>query len=162
MEKATFENKTYYDLLGIERDASLDEIKKAYRTLARKFHPDSHHSDTETIELEEVDLSQTRVFKILTFAYHILKDPALREEYDRSLPPLVNNWAQPVADEIGAKLENYSSHKNPSQAVHTFGALAPNDDEPVEALVEDWNGQSIANMMHKRKGFFSKLFWFIK
>jgi curved DNA-binding protein len=64
--------KDYYQVLGIGREASGDEIQKAYRKLARKFHPDvSKEKDAETR------------FKEIAEAYEVLKDPEKRVKYDR-------------------------------------------------------------------------------
>jgi curved DNA-binding protein len=66
------EYKNYYDIMGIARDASEDEIKRAYRKLARKYHPDvSKEADAETR------------FKELGEAYAVLKDPEKRAAYDQ-------------------------------------------------------------------------------
>ena len=69
--------KDYYNVMGIERDASQDEVKRAYRKLARKYHPDvSKEADSETR------------FKELGEAYAVLKDPEKRAAYDQ----LGENW----------------------------------------------------------------------
>jgi len=63
--------KDYYAVMGVDRDASQDEIKRAYRKLARKFHPDvSKEPDAEAR------------FKELGEAYEVLKDPEKRAAYD--------------------------------------------------------------------------------
>lgn len=62
-----------YEVLGVSRDASADDIKKAYRTLARQLHPDTNPDDPE---------AEAR-FKEVAQAYEILSDPAARERYDR-------------------------------------------------------------------------------
>lgn len=67
------EEKDYYKLLGVERDASADEIKKAFRKMAQKLHPDKHKGDKE---IEEK-------FKSINEAYEVLKDPDKRAQYDR-------------------------------------------------------------------------------
>lgn len=69
--------KDYYNVMGLERNASQDEIKRAYRKLARKYHPDvSKEADAEAR------------FKELGEAYAVLKDPEKRAAYD----DLGANW----------------------------------------------------------------------
>jgi curved DNA-binding protein len=64
--------KDYYETLGLERTAAQEDIKRAYRKLARKYHPDvSKHDDAEDR------------FKELGQAYEVLKDPEKRAAYDR-------------------------------------------------------------------------------
>ncbi|GAA3139677.1 hypothetical protein GCM10020001_072850 [Nonomuraea salmonea] len=64
-------NSDYYATLGVRRDASQDEIKKAYRRLARELHPDVN-PDPDTQER----------FKEITQAYEVLSDPNKRQMYD--------------------------------------------------------------------------------
>ena len=64
--------KDYYDVLGVSKDASQDEIKKAYRKLARANHPDANPNDAEA----------ERRFKEVGEAYSVLSDEAKRREYD--------------------------------------------------------------------------------
>src|SRR5579863_5882653 len=71
------EYRDYYKILGVARTASADDVKKSYRRLARKFHPDvSKEKDAEAH------------FKEVQEAYEVLKDPEKRAAYDQ----LGSNW----------------------------------------------------------------------
>ncbi len=74
------EYKDYYKVLGVERTATADEIKKAFRRLARKHHPDVNPNDK----------SAEKRFKEINEAYEVLSDPEKRQKYD-SLGP---NWQE--------------------------------------------------------------------
>src|SRR5215210_1776317 len=63
----------YYQVLGVKRDAKPEEIKKAYRRLARKYHPDVNPGDKSAEER----------FKLITEAHDVLSDAKKRQVYDR-------------------------------------------------------------------------------
>lgn len=65
--------KNYYQVLGLERTASEDDVRKAYRKLARKYHPDSNQGDAKA----------EATFKEVSEAYSVLSDPEQRKEYDQ-------------------------------------------------------------------------------
>ena len=75
------EFKDYYDVLGVHRNASDAEIKKAFRTLARRYHPDVA-KDKTTAE---------KKFKEINEANEVLSDPEKRRKYDE----LGANWNHP-------------------------------------------------------------------
>jgi curved DNA-binding protein len=73
----TMEFRDYYEIMGVARDATQDDVKRAYRKLARKYHPDvSEDKDAEAR------------FKEVGEAYEVLKDPEKRAAYDQ----LGANW----------------------------------------------------------------------
>src|SRR5438094_3498291 len=65
--------RDYYETLGVKRDASEDEIKKAYRKLARQYHPDRNPGDKQA----------EAKFKEVQDAYEVLSDKQKRANYDR-------------------------------------------------------------------------------
>src|SRR5690348_12778864 len=69
--------RDYYETLGVSRDADSEEIRRAYRSQARRYHPD--------VNKEEGAADR---FKELSEAYDVLRDPEKRERYDR----LGRNW----------------------------------------------------------------------
>ncbi len=77
------EYKDYYKVLGVDRKASEDQIKRAYRDLAKKYHPDRNPGDKSSEEK----------FKSINEAYEVLKDPKKRQRYDQ-LGDSYSNWQQ--------------------------------------------------------------------
>ncbi|XP_062859005.1 dnaJ homolog subfamily B member 12b [Trichomycterus rosablanca] len=64
--------KNYYEILGVQKDASDEDLKKAYRKLALKFHPDKNHAP-----------GATEAFKAIGNAYAVLSNPGKRSHYDQ-------------------------------------------------------------------------------
>ena len=81
------EFKDYYKVLGVARDAGDDEIKKAFRKAARKYHPD-------------INAGAEAKFKDVNEAYEVLKDPERRAAYDQlgQEPPRSQGPYQPPPD----------------------------------------------------------------
>lgn len=73
------EYKDYYQILGVKREASMADIKRAYQKLARKYHPDLNKDEGAEAHFKEINE-----------AYHALKDPEKRKVYDQ----LGANWHQ--------------------------------------------------------------------
>ena len=91
----------YYEILEIDKDADSESIKKAYKKLAKKFHPDLNPNDIESAEEK---------FKEINEAYHVLIDDNERNKYDlfgseyvpRKAPPwqASNVWTNDTWDYI--------------------------------------------------------------
>src|SRR5665647_3017698 len=84
--------KDYYETLGVKRDASQDDLKKAFRQLARKYHPDLNKGSKEAEEK----------FKEINEAYQVLSDPQKKTEYDQ-----VGHTAFKPGDTAGYKTPSY-------------------------------------------------------
>ena len=73
-------NENYYDVLGVSKNATQDEIKKAYRRMARQYHPDVNKDDPQA----------EAKFKAVNEANEVLSDPEKRAQYDK----FGSNWKQ--------------------------------------------------------------------
>lgn len=69
--------KTYYEILEVDKNASNEIIKKAYSTLAKKYHPDLQSENNKNIAEEK--------FKLINEAYEILSDEQKRKQYDSTI-----------------------------------------------------------------------------
>jgi curved DNA-binding protein len=96
--------RDFYEVLGVSRDASAEEIRKAYRKLARKHHPDVNKDD-----------GAEERFKEISEAYDVLSDPDKRKQYDRFGPA----WRQAAAGGGG------SGGAGASSGFGGFGAGGP-------------------------------------
>ena len=67
------QKEDYYNVLGVERNANQDDVKRAYRKLALKYHPDKNQGNKEAEEK----------FKVAAEAYEVISDPAKRQRYDQ-------------------------------------------------------------------------------
>ena len=68
----------YYTILGVNKNATKEEIRKAYLSLAKKFHPDKFTDKTESKKMQEQ-------FSKIAIAYKVLLDSEKRSEYDKQL-----------------------------------------------------------------------------
>lgn len=91
--------KDYYKVLGVSKGAGADDIKKAFRKLARKYHPDVNPGDKKAEEK----------FKEINEAYEVLSDPDKRRKYDTLGP----NWQEQFGFQPGAGRRSYSYRGSP-------------------------------------------------
>jgi len=74
--------KDYYKILGVDKTANENDIKKSYRKLALKYHPDKHKADSEKEKTES-----DAMFKDINEAYSVLSDKKKREMFDNGIDP---------------------------------------------------------------------------
>ncbi len=91
------DEKDYYSLLGVQRDATPEQIKEAYKEIARVYHPDSNYYSEITDQ--DLNVDQIDVFKTITAAYHTLTNAAKRAAYDQTLAPDLRGWVDPVDED---------------------------------------------------------------
>jgi DnaJ-class molecular chaperone len=109
-DEASMDFKDYYKVLGIDREASADTIKSAYRKLARKYHPDMNPGDKKAEER----------FKEINEANEVLGDPEKRKKYDE----LGSNWEQILREQEFARKQGASR----SRGFEGFGEAAGGED----------------------------------
>lgn len=91
--------KDYYKILGLTKEASKDEIKKAFRSLAKKYHPDKNKDDESAIKM----------FQDVSEAYEVLGNEKSREEYDKKLETMNSKQAN------GTRPNGFNMNKNTSK-----------------------------------------------
>ena len=87
---------TYYEILGLKQTADEDEIRRSYRKLAKKYHPDLNPGDAVC----------EQKFKEISVAYETLSDPQKRKEYDEKLSVKPKVGAKKAKSKTGAGFSN--------------------------------------------------------
>jgi curved DNA-binding protein len=138
--------KDYYQILGIERNASHEEIKKAYRRLALKYHPDKNKENPEAIEK----------MKEINEAYSVLSDPKKRKEYD-------SLWQQYGSFAYHRFRESYSEEdilrgSDINQIFEEFAKMF--GFRSSEEILRDFYGSRYQSFEFRKPGFFATGFVF--
>lgn len=123
--------RNYYDLLGILPSATMVEVKRAYRVMARKHHPD----------FNPLDPGATERFKDLQEAYNTLRDASARTRYDRTLGFKSSQWTESIEDkddpveDLRARRERARAEKRPDDFYYDE-PLGPRSDAARAAAEE--------------------------
>ena len=119
------QTKNYYELLEVTNSATTAELKKAYFQLAKKYHPDVAGEEGESM------------FKQISEAYDVLKDPSTRQRYDESLKYGIAYGQSPHQGGYGGQQAEYDM----ADAMKSFNSVFTDlfTGEILEAFKEDWN-----------------------
>lgn len=147
-------SKTHYELLGVSPEASKEEIKAAYREIARVYHPDSHFFD-DIVGTAPLSSADEDIFKAVTNAYNILSDEALRAKYDEMLPKGLSNWDQEEDDAGGYHARSHSAPRS-AQAFGTFGKVEPQKSALDEAM-EHAAPRPVSEVLRARRSLWGRV-----
>ena len=121
-ERAMAERPDYYKILGVGKNASDEEIKKAYRKLARQYHPDRNPGDKQAEER----------FKEISQAHDVLSDPEKRKAYDRGSGPF-GGFGEPAASTRARSAAASATSSRTCSAAAAAGAARPAAAAPAAA-----------------------------
>jgi len=155
------EEENYYDILGVSRTAKVDEIKVAYKEIAKAYHPDSNFY-SEIVQ-EKGDGSEDKKFKLLTQAYTILTNEARRKEYDDSLAPNLPGWDTNSSEQFHQDMIRRSSSAYQPTTSGAMGVFGKVKNQPHYHEVEpeiDKSMDTVRIAVRRRKGLFSR-FWYM-
>ncbi|MDC0358896.1 J domain-containing protein [Oligoflexia bacterium] len=146
--------RTYYDILGVTRDASKEAIKTAYHEIARVYHPDSNFY-TEIVE-ETLTSDQQQFFQLITDAYNTLINEVKRADYDSSLPPELKTWEDTDSRDKGrmaaTEFGNTEGSQYTSATYRRMSQVFGQVDKP--SMLDAYRireVRSVADMMQRRK-----------
>lgn len=113
----------YYETLGVRSEAKTEEIKRSYRKLAKKFHPDRHPGRTKWAEEN---------FRAIIRAYDVLRDPTRRSEHDRELSRLKQSQEREAIDPLRDNLESRPDDSYAQARLTLYELLNENDKKAIE------------------------------
>ena len=121
----------YYEVLGVDRNASTDDIKKAYRRLARQYHPDVSNDPQAEVRFKEVNE-----------AYQVLSDVQKRAAYDR--------YGHAATQGGWAGAEGFGGFRDPFEIFEEFLAAAAHSAAPTCAMISNWISPRQSSASRKR------------
>lgn len=150
------DSKNFYELLGITRDATTDEIKEAYKSIALVYHPDSNFF-SEIID-EKPKTGEDELFRRLTEAYNTLVKPNARKEYDAMLPPELPTWGAERPDFISNKITSYdpSKGRNCGATSASYGIFGSVDGSEENDIEDPYITESLSNIIRRENSSFLK------
>jgi len=127
------ESGDFYRVLGVSRRATLEDIKKAYREIARVYHPDSNFFSEIVSDRPSPDVVER--FKQITDAYNTLSNEDRRKIYDLSLGIGLKGWEDETKDAHESAVQeamNTEEDRTKAEAFGTFG----NNVKPNSAIMD--------------------------
>jgi curved DNA-binding protein CbpA len=123
----------YYSLLGVRRSASLDDVKRAFRAFARRYHPDRFVQDAP-----EKIARATQIYQRGGEAFQVLSDPVLRAAYDRAREQGQLRMSSEEQQKAHTDARAPKPEKRPS--IRSPQARAFYDNAAMAARARDWRG----------------------
>ncbi|SBS99978.1 40 kDa heat shock protein, putative, partial [Plasmodium malariae] len=122
----------YYTILGVSKDATENDIKKAYRKLAMMWHPDKHTDEKDKKDAEEK-------FKLVSEAYEVLSDPDKRRTYDLTGKEGLNGnfFTEENMFQGGMNFADLINNFFGSNRPFSFSSTFDEDDSPFKSFVHD-------------------------
>lgn len=138
----------YYQLLGINKDASNDDIRKAYKEIARIYHPDSNFYDEILDSRNSISQDANQRFKEITEAYNILSNPEKRREYDINNAPRFVDWSENTQENFHSsygeknffqadKKEEQRREEKSRRVSEAYGIFGMNGIKKIESALDE-------------------------
>ena len=162
------EGKNYYEILGLPKTATTEEIKLSYREIAQVYHPDSNfYSEIVGDGMEAAPQSQSltpeqeATFKLITAAYTTLSNPERRGRYDQTLAPDLRGWTETDL-RVPRDQWNLSSQDETPNVPHAWGTFGKVEENPRSTFdLPDHESRPMSEMFYSKKhSWFTRLCWF--